>query len=210
MLHQLGIEGFKWPTKEITWWIRNPEGFPGVTSGAVINAFAMAWQWWADVCDIHPRMVQTERDALVRIECAPIDGPMKTLAWSELANQSLTPKRQRYDSGEAWVVSETPTNRQIDLARVACHEIGHVLGIPHISAGNLLAPTYSSRVRVPQAGDIAEAVRRYGPPQQRPTPQPPTPVPPTVGAVTLTLGADLVTAQLRAQGWTVTPPGGQR
>lgn len=65
-----------------------------------------------------------------------------------------------------------PTN-VIDLCRVAVHELGHMIGIPHLSVGNLMAPTYSTGIATLQGGDIAEAVSRYGPPVNPPTPVPP-------------------------------------
>lgn len=95
---------------------------------------------------------------------------MGVLAQSELANGRDGRKTQQYDSTERWVVSDRPANAQIDLARVACHELGHFIGIPHIAAGNLLQPTYDVRIRGPQGGDIAEARARYGPPAVKPPP----------------------------------------
>lgn len=168
----------RWPTKDITYYIAAPDRWPGLTADQVREAFRLAWSWWAAVCGINPREVATPAEALVRVECKRIDGVAGVLAWSELANGSLQPKQQRYDSTESWVVSENPGNTVIDLARVACHEIGHVLGIPHIEGGNLLAPTYSVTVRRPQVGDIREAQARYGPPLSPPAPPPvPTPTP---------------------------------
>jgi hypothetical protein len=100
-----------------------------------------------------------------------MDGQNGVLAESQLANGQSGQKWQRYDSGERWVNAERPNNFEIDLARVACHEIGHFIGIPHISQGNLLQPTYDVRIRKPQAGDIREAQARYGKPS--PTAPPP-------------------------------------
>ncbi|NIQ12984.1 MAG: matrixin family metalloprotease, partial [Candidatus Dadabacteria bacterium] len=87
---------------------------------------------------------------------------------------------QKYDTTENWVVLNHPPSNRIDIVRVACHEIGHVIGIPHIGAGNLMAPHYSQQIRDPQAGDISEAVSRYGRPLPTPEPEPtpdPTPEP---------------------------------
>lgn len=202
------VDVARWPVRDIPYFIAAPDGWPGLTAAQVAEAFALGWQWWADVCDILPRRVASAAEALVRVECARIDGPMQTLAWSELADGTTRPKRQRFDAGEPWTVSESP-GRLIDLARVACHEIGHVLGIPHIATGNLLAPIYSATVRKPQAGDVTEAVRRYGPAKPRPPvpPVPPVPPSPPPGPVAvITFPVPPVIAQLESMGYVVTMP----
>jgi hypothetical protein len=45
---------------------------------------------------------------------------------------------------------------------VICHELGHALGLPHLNAGNLMAPYYDPDVTAPQKGDIEEIVKLYG------------------------------------------------
>ena len=153
----------KWHDKQITWTLAGQ--LPGIAANDLVEAFQLAWNYWAEVCDIQPQWLPNERTANVTIQTGAIDGGLGTLAWSELpCGASPRTLKQLYDSNENWVIAEGITQgRQIDLVRVAAHEIGHVIGIPHIAAGNLLAPTYSPMVRKPQAGDIEEAVRRYGP-----------------------------------------------
>lgn len=91
------------------------------------------------------------------------DGPGGVLAWSEMpCGNRERQLQQRYDDAENWT-------DQFLLA-VVCHEVGHAIGIPHINNGNLMAPYYNPSVTRPQAGDIAEAVRRYGPPVANPVP----------------------------------------
>ena len=163
----------RWPDSNIRWMLLGDWPANVIDMGTVGAAFEWAWKQWAAVCGIRPQRVQRQQEAHVLIECRAIDRAGGTLAWSELANGTMGVKQQRYDSLEAWVFSATPERYKIDLARVACHEIGHVLGIGHISAGNLLQPTYDLVIRTPQAGDIREAVARYGPPL--PDAPPPTP-----------------------------------
>lgn len=116
-------------------------------------------------------------------------------------------KHQRFDHMETWCyVSGTavPRDMRIDLGRVACHELGHVLGIPHIQAGNLMQPTYSYSIWTPQAGDIAEAQGRYGKPVNAPpTPPPPPPVPSGSWTITLTGSGPITGASI--PGYRVTP-----
>ena len=150
---------------------------PGIGMDDMKRAFQIAWDRWAAVCDIKASYVKSPTDvADVVMATGRIDGASSTLAWSELPGNGTTRQlQQKYDDQEAWVIADSVPNYRIDLIRVACHEIGHVIGIPHIGPGNLLAPTYSTSINKPQSGDMAEALKRYGPPVTTPT----TPTDPT-------------------------------
>lgn len=154
----------KWPDGTvITWALIDP--LPSRLSRAELEgAFRLATDQWMAVCGCRFEPAVNGKTTLLEILFGGIDGPAGTLAWSELANNQANPKKQRYDAEEAWVVAAQPGKFQIDLVRVACHEIGHALGLPHIAAGNLLQPTYDVNIRTPQAGDITEARARYGMP----------------------------------------------
>lgn len=189
----------KWPGGDVTWAV---ESHPSRLSFEdARDAYALAWGWWARVCGLRPRYTTNPRTANVLMGAGRIDGPSGTLAWSELPCGGAAQLRQRYDDAERWVVSETPAAGEIDLARVACHEVGHAVGIGHIGPGNLLAPTYSSRVRKPQAGDIEEAVRRYGPPREAPPEAPP----PAAAEITVTVRFENGRPVVSIPGYRVTP-----
>lgn len=162
-----------WPHKKITWNITG--ALPGMSAADQKAAYALAWSFWAEVCDIQPEYTAS-RAANVLMGAGGIDRAGGTLAWSELpcgSGESDT-LNQKYDTLEPWGAFDvTEDSRgQIDIVRVACHEIGHVIGIPHIQGGNLLAPTYNPAIRKPQLGDIDEAVKRYGKPVNIPAPTP--------------------------------------
>lgn len=169
-------QGNRWPEPRVKWTILNPAGFRGLSEKQAQDAFAWAWAAWAGVCGIQPLHVAEPARAHVVIQSAAIDGPGQTLAWSELADGTMDRKSQRFDASETWTVDSAVGTRGLDLRRTAAHEIGHVLGIPHIRNGNLLQPMYDPSIPGPQAGDIAEAVGRYGPPVS--APPPPLPEPP--------------------------------
>lgn len=159
----------KWPINRLTYAV---VGGLGALSESDVAASAVdAWQWWADVCDIRAEYTANAKTANIVITAGRIDGASNVLAWSEMADGTLSQKQQRYDASEVWTIAANPRPGQIDLTRVQCHEIGHVLGSDHIGAGNLLAPTYDAAIRRPQPGDIAEMVARYGLPG-KPTPAP--------------------------------------
>lgn len=132
----------------------------------VAQAFSWAWRHWQDACDVAPRMVQTVAEANVVFEGRPIDDVGRTLAISDWPDGD----RQvwgRFDASESWVFMQDPPKFKVDLGRVAVHEIGHLLGIPHLAAGAMMQPMYDLKLRGLQPADRAEAVRRYGPPKGR-------------------------------------------
>ena len=151
----------RFPVNEIGWCLATDWGSVAKTN--VVKSFEWAFAQWEKVANL--KFFQADKkDALIRISSSPIDSSGGTLAMSGLANGAGTPVDQQYDSLERWSFGENPRQFTVDLGRVACHEIGHALGVPHLGAGNLLQPTYDLRIRTPQKGDIAEMQARYGPP----------------------------------------------
>lgn len=181
----------RWPQKRIGWTILRL--FPGVTADVQRRACEDAFTAWAAVCGVEPYFEATAANALILIGTRGIDGPGGVLAESQLPNGTLRPVQQWYDS-ERWVVAADPPPGTIDLLRVLMHEIGHALGIGHIESGNLLQPTYSLRIRAPQAGDVREAQARYGPPAKTPPPPPGS-------------ASDVLTIQVRGKDLDIQIPG---
>lgn len=168
----IGTTVCKWPDNEITWAIVG--AIRSLTTEQVISGITTALGRWAKICGIVPKYTPGNPQAKILIGSRNIDGPMGVLAESELPCGAVQQCRQWYDNGESFGLYDGPgTNpRVLDFIRIATHELGHALGMNHIGAGNLLAPTYSPNVWVPQAGDIAEMQARYGPPVLVPPPSP--------------------------------------
>lgn len=149
----------KWPMAKITYY--HEVRLPGCTPEQVAKAFDIAFAQWAQICDIEPTRVQESNKANIYARSGTgkkhhLDGAGGTLAWSELPcgvheNIQLD---QMYDEAEDWSFNMA--------VAVMCHELGHALGLPHLSWGNLMAPYYDPNVTEPQAGDVEEIVKLYG------------------------------------------------
>lgn len=175
-----GLQTAKWPVKKILWTIDVSKYQGALTPQQIITAFDVAWQAWARWIDIEPKFIggwETKNgeqvynpranDAHVYSRFGDItrengtaDGKGNVLAWSMLADGTLKQKQQMYDRPEAWAISEEAPATVIDLVRVACHEIGHVLGLEHdaTGTGSLMEPVYSRKVRFPTERDATRLV----------------------------------------------------
>lgn len=164
----------KWPGKEITWSIEGE--VPPFNRSQLRDIYQKAWTIWERVCGIRSRYV--ESDAMVKMGSGRIDGPSNVLAWSEMpCDVNVRSVLQRFDTTERWTDSENPSSGTIDLVTVACHELGHAIGIPHIESGNILYAAYMGAKRVAGPGDIRESVLRYGPAIPAPGPDPDPAIP---------------------------------
>jgi len=175
---EVGSSRRKFPTNEVT--VGLLDNFPGFNRSQSMEILNYCLEQWEQVSGLK-LFIKGGNSAMVRIQTGNIDGPMGTLAWSNLAPQN--PCMQKYDDAESWVYvnnhdpnSQIPRGR-IDIAAVCMHELAHAFGIPHGGQG-LMMPTYNPRVRKPQPGfDEKEIQLRYGKPTGT-TPEPPKPKPP--------------------------------
>ena len=145
----------KWPgaSPRLTWNF-DISGYRGdLTPTQLIEAFRLAFSWWAEAAEMTPVMVQTPGEALIRSHFARIDGPSGILAWSELADNTNQPKTQRYDNSEMWSIDWF-------LQAVISHEIGHMLGLTHDSelSASLMAPFIQESVRKPTPRDAQRLI----------------------------------------------------
>lgn len=192
-----------WPHKDVTFHAQL--NLPGLAAAEVEAAFVEACQQWSAVCGINlTRSDSPAANIVARSGTGRsnnLDGRGGTLAWSELpcGRSRRATLQQMYDEAEQW-------SRSMAVA-VICHEVGHAIGLSHIAAGNLLAPYYDPRITKPQAGDIAEAVKRYGPPQPKPSP---APAPGGASDVSLTIKGTRVEVNMLINGVPHTAAGNMR
>jgi len=153
----------KWPDGYISWDV--VAVLPGFDKQKYVECAAEALNRWAKVAGIRPEYTPGNPNARIVMDTRAIDGQFGVLAESELPCGNTRQCRQWYDTRDSWAIFDGPRNgNQLDIVRVMCHELGHALGMNHIGAGNLLAPTHSQNIFTPQAGDVAEMQARYGPP----------------------------------------------
>lgn len=139
-------------------------------------------QHWMEACGIWIREAKpSEKEDVVILSVGRgrqdnFDGSSGTLAWAYVAGFLM-----KFDDDENWAASGDSNG--IGWLEVFDHEFGHILGIGHLSDGNLMAPFYKRGLYKPQSGDIREAQARYGKPTW--TPEEPTdptePEPPSGG-----------------------------
>lgn len=149
----------KWPMKKITY--HHDIALPGLSDEQIAQAYDIAFSQWAAVCDLEPTRVDAPNKANIYARSGSgkkhqLDGSGGTLAWSELpcGVHETIQLDQMFDEAEDW---------SFNMAiAVICHELGHALGLPHLSWGNLMAPYYDPNVTAPQAGDVEEIVKLYG------------------------------------------------
>lgn len=170
----------KWPMLDVTWSQRI--SLSTMDAAAVERVFAQAIAQWNAVCGIRLARTDDFNAANIYAQAGRIDGASSTLAYSYLpCGASRTSRMQQvYDSAERWTDNF--------LLGVACHEIGHAIGLDHDSSGQLMAPYYSGNILSPQSKDIAQVVSRYGKPAPVPVPPPPGPTPdptPTPGGIVI-------------------------
>lgn len=170
----------KWGATHITWcWGRG--SYSGLPEEQIHEAFERAVASWCKPrSGLTASYTQNNKTANVLItfgHAPPLGSRLGVLAWCELpCNPNQRQVRMVIDDVEVWTIATNPPQNMVDLERVFKHEFGHGIGIEHIADGNLMAPTYSSRIPDLMQGDLVAVLARYAkkPGEDLPPPPPPT------------------------------------
>ena len=169
------LAGGKWKSTELTYYVAKFSG-ANLSVDVIADVLSKAWGLWSSVSPIkgNPVLEQGRANCIHDTgsgRADGMDGPGGVLAWAELpptigfAGTLLN----RFDAGEQW--TDATDARSIRLLNVACHEIGHLLGLDHSgNPSDLMAPFYDADVESPQRGDIDRINKLY--PSANPTPTP--------------------------------------
>lgn len=165
-LAEVGSE-CRWPMAEIAVFQRLQLG--SASPADCQRVWSQCCELWNSVGRLALHLAPSADQANILSDSGRIDGPMGVLGQSYLpcgnisANSQLA---QLYDNGENWNLDF--------LLRVALHEIGHALGLPHAPRGSgAVMEPYLTAFTKPQAWDIAQINSRYpGGPIAIPKPEP--------------------------------------
>lgn len=174
-------EEARWRKTQLTYFVEAYVG--GLSRADQDDLIGLAWSDWMAVAGIRVERGQSKASADIVISTGRgraynFDGASGTLAWAYLPNGRDTQLLMRFDLDETWV--RNATDRGILFRNVACHELGHLLGLDHSSRQTaLMAPYYAPRVVSPQpVDDVTRIQSLYGPPVS--TPDNPAPVKPEI------------------------------
>ncbi|GAB4134766.1 MAG: hypothetical protein Tsb009_00130 [Planctomycetaceae bacterium] len=141
------------------------------SQAVAVDLFKDAWNSWQFVCGVGFLIVQNRQVADVVVETEPFsDGVNGNLALADVGPPTTKQLTLTFDANETFV--SQPASGGAVFEHVACHEIGHILGLSHqlddgtfAPAGQLMHKDYQEHITTPQSQDIQRAVKIWGPPQ---------------------------------------------
>ncbi len=150
------------------------------------QAIRAAFQAWENVADIDFVEITDSGQTDIRLGWDTIDGPFGVVGEASTSGSrttstlfSMTEAEIRFDMAENWTTGSAGAN-EVGLYQVALHEIGHAIGLNHVSDPNtIMHASNISGLSGLATGDIQGAQLMYGggnsttpPPDPDPDPTP--------------------------------------
>ncbi len=165
----------RWRQTALEWcWI---DRVPGITAEKQIEDTNWAFAQWSKATNGYLQFTPTSNSKAcdILLTTARIDGSGRVLADMMLPPGDDRQLRGRFDTGEQW-------DRSIIFKLVLLHELGHAMGLDHITRAGVTAvlnPIYNPALLVLQPADIARVLEIYPEavnftPPPKPTDPPPT------------------------------------
>ncbi len=155
-----------------------------ISNAAHQQAIRAAFQAWENVADIDFVEVADGAQTDIRLGWDSIDGPFGVVGEAATSGSrttsslfSMTEAEIRFDMSETWTTGTAGPN-EVGLYQVALHEIGHAIGLNHVSdANSIMKASNISGLSGLSTGDIQGAQLMYGggsstTPDPTPDPQP--------------------------------------
>jgi hypothetical protein len=162
------LEGPRWGTGAagtgggtVTWAI------DGSVPAAFVSNIQAAFSDWSAHANISFQQVTSTAGAEIRFSDSYIDGPNRTLGYTNYAysGRTFTSANVTFDSGEVWHTSgsHVVSTDGANLFLVALHEIGHALGLDHYNgAPAVMNADLNRAVSDLTASDISGIQALYG------------------------------------------------
>lgn len=161
----------QWPQLDVTY--HQQIALAQLGPDRVAALYRQAWDFWGAVCGLRPREA-LPANVWARSGSGAadqFDAAGRILAWSQLPLGATVTStmHQVFNTAESW-------DERMFLG-VACHEIGHAIGLSHAPGDCLMNPYFNPAIVAPTLADAAAAQALYGPPAVAPADPSPPPAP---------------------------------